>query len=73
VVSLGQHVLGIIGTYETTLTYVLGFFKISFEQGLFVALISDLVYLSPVIIFGLYYFIKEDWNLKKIKKIKLRK
>jgi len=69
VVSIGQHIFGIIGTYETTLTYVLGFLGLTKEQGLFIAFLSDISYFTPIIILGLFYFIKEGINLNQFKKI----
>jgi len=68
--AIGGHLLGIIGTYEATLTYALFFFGVPKEIGLNIALIADATFIVPSLLLGFIYFLKEGLTFKKLRTLK---
>jgi hypothetical protein len=58
--GIGDHVLGLMGTFELSLTYSLTFFGVASETGLSIALLIDAILITPIIVLGLIFFLRSD-------------
>lgn len=55
----GSHFLGIVGTFEASLTYTLNLFGAAREAGLSIALLIRVVFAAPLIVLGSIFFFKQ--------------
>lgn len=56
--GIAGHLLGIVGTFEATLTYGLTFYGVARETGLGIALLIDAVLIAPIVVLGLLFLLK---------------
>lgn len=57
--GIAGHLLGIVGTFEATLTYSLTFYGVARETGLGIALLIDVVLITPIVVLGLVFLLKD--------------
>lgn len=67
---VGSHFLGIVGTIEASVTYLLSLFGASKEAGLSIALLMRVVFGAPLVVLGSIFFFKQGLSWAELRTLR---